>query len=1311
MKLRLPLALRTALLTCVAAVGGFVPSLATGTLVGGLCLATLPGRATDAPTEYDAYILKNGSTGNKITQLTGSRGQIWFKEDAATLSSWMVEFTLDKLTGGNRVLFATNFGTLGTNTERYGLSVYSWFNQSGVTIGKDGRHFTGADNLEFPEDPRLPVTLRLAYDAQNNTSYLYCVETGQITSVTTDTDYMLNGSTVGGGSDVAGLATFWTDGGSDNFTIFSVTDMNSLVSDAEGFAYYVINKKVLYKDFYWKSGSSSWSGDKWATAETASPTTGLPTSGTVNVIFNNNETATITMDGKVAVTTMSINAGNYTFQGSSAEEDSVSADTLSIVTGAGAVLEKITVTAQNGISNDGSLTIDGADVQAFITGSGAISVKSDAAFGNNVSAASFAVDAGKVAETSAILSASSISGHIKGVAVPSGQSDAIGDRWVEHVTLVERTAKAGVVVKSSTTLEDMVIGSQLAIDSAATLTLKGNIEVDASFLDNSLFRDSSGYYGALIYDEVSGKYSPDEASKSTDGNGFKVKVVEYDILTGVKATNLIDNDVTWTVDGKMADSFKVNDTTGVGTVFVNEEIDSNTYWVQSKDTPVYIVGDGFNEKGERVDTNKNGSIDIGLYSIHPDVVVMLKGGTLVFDLETRSVNGSDLFGFSFGTNNTEIDSDEQRTSTIKLTAGAVLKSEDFISSSDGQYLVADGTTLMLVGEETSIYQIKGETVSLDKGVKLGADWKGIVYSDGAVTQGNGDLTALTNGANSTVQVAAVDTDVLKVAGHLSVRDSVLLSKGISSVGGDMTVGQDLGGSDWSVLAADAADASSGVPTLTLGSGAGEATLKVAGVLSVDSLVLGNVFSAVEAKSLSTTNNVLTVFFANANVASDMNLLAESGPVTLLSLTDAFAGSAALGGVLNSEFIGNKKYTFSLDWSEDRTQLFYTATANPNFVSDSIVTGTTNGKAGEELLSDVYTNQNPQKTAKDGDLAAILNAVEYGLVTDEQAAAAAGSSTTALGMAFAGDVERQLRAIRNRTTTMGVNSGVVNEDMPYFNAWINAEGNKDELNRDGTMPGYTLDSWGGTVGFDADVTPNLTLGMAVTAMYGDVTVDGPDTLDGDMDTYYVSAFARYAKRAWSHTFVATVGKMDTTYERTVRHAGGSYMTEGDTDGTAFGLMYEVARSYTLDSEGDVGGQLVANVTYRHTTVGGYEETGSDAALQADDQTLDTLTFGVGGRVQAIVGENIFNRTSVLEARALAKFDVGDRSSEADVAFLGGSKTATVESAELGAFGVELGAGLSIPVGDENDGTIFFDVSAELRSGYTNVNGTLGYRINF
>jgi hypothetical protein len=98
------------------------------------------------------------------------------------------------------------------------------------------------------------------------------------------------------------------------------------------------------------------------------------------------------------------------------------------------------------------------------------------------------------------------------------------------------------------------------------------------------------------------------------------------------------------------------------------------------------------------------------------------------------------------------------------------------------------------------------------------------------------------------------------------------------------------------------------------------------------------------------------------------------------------------------------------------------------------------------------------------------------------------------------------------------------------------------------------------------------------------------------------------------------------------------------------------------------------------------------------------------MQAIVGENLYERTSVLELRALAKVDLGDRVSEANVALINGTGRSEIESAELGAFGVELGAGLHVPLGAES-GTLFFDVSAELRSGYSNVNGSVGWRINF
>lgn len=378
--------------------------------------------------------------------------------------------------------------------------------------------------------------------------------------------------------------------------------------------------------------------------------------------------------------------------------------------------------------------------------------------------------------------------------------------------------------------------------------------------------------------------------------------------------------------------------------------------------------------------------------------------------------------------------------------------------------------------------------------------------------------------------------------------------------------------------------------------------------------------------------------------------------------------------------------------------------------------TQNGRTGAAMLDDLYATTNPQLNAPGSVAASVLNELEQMILAgdnaaaDRRMAAVAGASATAMGMAFAGDVQRQLKAIRNRTTTMGVNDAYVNPDMPYFNAWVNAEGSYRSLEQDSTYAGYEFSSWGGTLGFDADITPNWTAGLALTAMYGSLTAKSAEMAEGDLNTYYVTAFARYAPSAWAHTFVASVGMADATLDRTVSYSGGSYRTGGDTDGYGFGLMYELGYTVPLDEDGQSALQPVFNITYTHSNLGAYSESG-DMAVRFGDQTMDTLTLGLGLRAQTTIGENIYNRTSLLEGRVLAKCDIGDRSSSASAALAALGHTAgEVESAEVGAFGVELGAGLTVPVGQEG-GSLFFDASLELRADYTNVNATVGYRINF
>lgn len=374
--------------------------------------------------------------------------------------------------------------------------------------------------------------------------------------------------------------------------------------------------------------------------------------------------------------------------------------------------------------------------------------------------------------------------------------------------------------------------------------------------------------------------------------------------------------------------------------------------------------------------------------------------------------------------------------------------------------------------------------------------------------------------------------------------------------------------------------------------------------------------------------------------------------------------------------------------------------------------TLNGSAGMTLLYNVYKNNGLMQYAPDG---AMFSAI-LGATTEREMAAVAGASTAVLGQALSSDIERQMRAIRNRATSSkggndsvtladGKESGNLNPSLEYF-AWVNGEGNRSEQDADGNSAGYTLSNWGATLGAGIQANKSLTLGVALTSMLGDLQGDGPDTLDGDMDTTYLSAFANYKRENWNHSFIAAWGMADIDYKRTVSHSAGSYRTQGDTDGTTFGLMYEVARAYALSDTGSIS--PVFNIAYRHTCVDAYTESGADAALNVGKQSLDTVTVGVGARYDAIVGRRMLKRDCTFGARALAKYDFGDRQSAASVGFINQSAYAPVESAELGAFGLELGAGISVPV---RKGSIFADSSVELRSDYTNFNATVGYRIQF
>lgn len=348
-----------------------------------------------------------------------------------------------------------------------------------------------------------------------------------------------------------------------------------------------------------------------------------------------------------------------------------------------------------------------------------------------------------------------------------------------------------------------------------------------------------------------------------------------------------------------------------------------------------------------------------------------------------------------------------------------------------------------------------------------------------------------------------------------------------------------------------------------------------------------------------------------------------------------------------------------------------------------------------------------------DLTALTQALDAatGRTADKLLAASAGAGVAALGVATMGDMERQLKTIRNRTTSMGLDPQMVYDDLPLFNAWVNAEGDRRELNADGTDSGYSLSSWGATVGVDVDFTPSFTAGLAFSGMYGDFQGKSPDHAEGDMDHYYLTLFGRYAARRWTHTLVAAVGWADVSLNRHVNFPGGGYRTHGSTDGNSFGFLYELGYVIPLDEDNRACLQPVFNISFRHAALDSYTERGSDAALHFGSQEMNTVSFGLGARVQTYALENMLNRRSLLETRMLLKVDAGDARSDVDVALQSfRSRGGRVRSAEMGRVGLEMGAGISVPIGVDY-GYLFLDCSFEFRADVTDINGTVGYRFSF
>ena len=402
----------------------------------------------------------------------------------------------------------------------------------------------------------------------------------------------------------------------------------------------------------------------------------------------------------------------------------------------------------------------------------------------------------------------------------------------------------------------------------------------------------------------------------------------------------------------------------------------------------------------------------------------------------------------------------------------------------------------------------------------------------------------------------------------------------------------------------------------------------------------------------------------------------------------------------------------VEFQDDGVYLTGTAIHGNPFTKE---VNTTNSRAGATLLwdaRDVLRSESPDPTfvgIMDFVMEHINNAPDE---ASRVMSAVAGSTVTTLGAAQRDSMRRQLSRIRQHSNTLGLTPGYQYDDMPYYHTWIEGTGSYSRLKSDGDASGYKHEAWGGSFGIDADVTEHTSLGMAVTALYGDLDADACDTATGHLDSYYLSGIMRTQVGRWGHTLIVAGGIDRAKLDRTVNYtSGGAYATKGSTHGWSLGAVYEITYDIPMGEEHDFLFQPLVNLSYVRSFMKGYNESGSTAMnLYVDDQVWDTATLGVGARWIGSLGETVLERRVQVEFSAMVLQDMGDSRGSADVSLQAApGARQTVYGAEYGRTSVQAGAALRVPVSDR--ALFYLNTDAEFRQGNTSWQASIGVRYDF
>ncbi|OCA03190.1 hypothetical protein AC781_05740, partial [Akkermansia glycaniphila] len=453
------------------------------------------------------------------------------------------------------------------------------------------------------------------------------------------------------------------------------------------------------------------------------------------------------------------------------------------------------------------------------------------------------------------------------------------------------------------------------------------------------------------------------------------------------------------------------------------------------------------------------------------------GTSGMIDLSNRSTLDIDLGTAPLGWYNGSIGSSDS-TGTLNINTGTLA-----IGTSgriDNVILnIADKSTLNLAtGAEASVRQLQG--------------------GDLAVLQGGGSLT--TSGTSS------FKGDLSGFSGTLAVREGNLTITGMGNSRASIAAGENgtltLDYRTWGASYASM-NITGGIVNLLANNGSGtnnQLTLSGNSTVAHGTLALTLNTDPVQNLSAGYINMAggAALGFGEGSVmrfsaSSNSKLIQGTSPVEIVIVNGATTGSDNITVAYDQLF--GKYFDAAGSRLEQRGNQLILVTAASRSPYYETIGLSHNAQAGGALLDRALRTVNPQAENPGSELAQAMNAIDSRISAGNRAgasqlmAAISGATVTTLNAAQLGTQERNMRAIRNRTVTMGIDPSVVQQDLPYWNAWASFNGANSDISQNGDQPGYKLSSWGGTIGADSDISRHITLGVAFTANYGKLTATG------------------------------------------------------------------------------------------------------------------------------------------------------------------------------------------------------------------------------